>query len=306
MKSSCFIIAITMLAPIWLSGCVSFGGGGEIQDSGPTRAVDLSHVPDAVPRTETRTIAGNKTPYTVLGKTYQVMMDVEKYQKQGIASWYGRKFHGRNTANGEVYDMYAMTAAHKTLPIPSYVRVTNLENGKEVTVRVNDRGPFHGDRIIDLSYAAASKLEFANKGTALVLVTLINPKEPLAGAGHAIIQNNNFETFNIANSIDTPVGTVSASITLTPANKTLVAATAIAETGNMFVQVGAFSSEASAIGLKDRLSALVNYPVFIDSMDVVNNLFKVRIGPIINDLELVNIKKIMVDHNLGVPHLVRD
>src|SRR6187402_3510186 len=111
------------------------------KDYGPDKDVDLSHIPDAVPRYETRTIAGNKNPYTVLGKTYHLIEDESAYRERGNASWYGNKFNGHNTSNGERYDMYAMTGAHKTLPIPSYVRVTNLDNGKSVVVRINDRGP---------------------------------------------------------------------------------------------------------------------------------------------------------------------
>ncbi|HEY7884203.1 MAG TPA: septal ring lytic transglycosylase RlpA family protein [Cellvibrionaceae bacterium] len=145
------------------------------QDTGPDSYIDLSKVPDAVPRHETRTIAGNKNPYTVLGKTYHLIKDETSYKERGHASWYGKKFHGHKTSNGETYDMYGMTAAHKTLPIPSYVRVTNLNNNRSVVVRVNDRGPFHGGRIIDLSYAAAYRLGFTDAGTAPVEVEIIVP-----------------------------------------------------------------------------------------------------------------------------------
>jgi rare lipoprotein A len=272
---------IILLALTVLTGCVSLKNGpGEVRDSGPTQVVDLSHIPDAVPRVEPRTIAGNKTPYTVLGKTYQVSMDIQQYQQQGIASWYGQKFHGRNTSNGEVYDMYGMTAAHKTLPIPSYVRVSNLENGKQVVVRVNDRGPFHGDRIIDLSYAAASRLGFAGKGTARVEVEMINPEQPQSRP-LVVAQNTR------------PIKTREQ--TLGDENR-----------ATTFVQAGAFSNESSALGLRDKLVAILNYPVFVDTADKVSRLFKVRIGPVIDDLEFINIQQIMAEHNLGVPHLVRD
>lgn len=132
--------------------------------------ISAAAVPDAVPRAETIGAAGNTSPYRVLGKTYHVLKHAEGYRAQGLASWYGLKFHGRQTANGERFSVYAPTAAHRSLPIPSYVRVTNLENGREMTVRINDRGPFHPDRIIDLSYGAAVKLGFADKGTAEVLI----------------------------------------------------------------------------------------------------------------------------------------
>jgi rare lipoprotein A len=137
----------------------------------------LSEVPawqDAVPRPDPLLPAGNATPYQVLGKTYQVMASAEAYQAQGTASWYGMKFQGRPTANGEIFDVYAPTAAHRSLPIPSYIRVTNLNNDRSVVLRVNDRGPFHPDRLIDLSYGAAVQLGFAEQGTTPVVIEAIN------------------------------------------------------------------------------------------------------------------------------------
>lgn len=142
------------------------------QDVPPEDAPKLDHVKDAVPRYEPYTRGGNKN-YNVWGQDYEVWQDVEHYQDEGLASWYGAKFHGYHTSNGEVYDMYTMTAAHKHLPLPSFVRVTNKANGKQVIVRVNDRGPFHDGRVIDLSYAAAYKLDMLHTGTAEVKVELI-------------------------------------------------------------------------------------------------------------------------------------
>lgn len=136
--------------------------------------------PDAVPRTEPPSNRGNPESYVVLGKRYFVMPSNQGYVERGIASWYGAKFHGRQTSNGERYDMYAMTAAHKTLRLPAYARVTNLRNGKQVVVRVNDRGPFHANRIIDLSYAAAQKLEMVGEGTALVEVAIVGTDNTVA------------------------------------------------------------------------------------------------------------------------------
>jgi len=126
------------------------------------------------------------SPYVVFGKQYFPIQDARRYQAVGPASWYGTKFHGQATANGETYDLYGMTAAHKTLPLPSYVRVTNLENDKVVVLRVNDRGPFYSDRIIDLSFAAAKKLGFAEKGTARVKVEGIDPHEWWAQQGRPV------------------------------------------------------------------------------------------------------------------------
>ncbi len=139
-------------------------------------AKKIPSIPDAVPRFEERTRAGNPDSYTVFGKRYYVQPESKGYSERGIASWYGPKFHNKKTSNGEVYDMYGMTAAHKTLPIPSYVKVTNLTNQRTVILRVNDRGPFHDGRIIDLSYTAAVKLGIDAAGTGLVKVTTIEPE----------------------------------------------------------------------------------------------------------------------------------
>lgn len=134
---------------------------------------DLANLPDPIPRPEPRSKYGNPANYTVAGKTYFIMNSAAGYDETGLASWYGTKFHGRRTSSGEAYDMLALTAAHKTLPIPSYATVTNLDNGRRTIVRINDRGPFHDDRIIDLSYAAAVKLDYHGVGTARVRVETI-------------------------------------------------------------------------------------------------------------------------------------
>ncbi len=139
--------------------------------------VNIASIPDAVPQYEPWSASVNPKSYQVLGKTYHVLPSNKGFKQQGIASWYGTKFHQKKTATGEVYDMYAMTAAHKTLPIPSYVRVTNLQNQRQVIVRVNDRGPFHKQRIIDLSYAAAVKLGLDKAGTGFVEVIAVQPGE---------------------------------------------------------------------------------------------------------------------------------
>ncbi|MCP3907009.1 MAG: septal ring lytic transglycosylase RlpA family protein [Oceanicoccus sp.] len=164
-----------LLVPLILVSCNATKGLFEEQDSAPRRTVDPSTIKDAVPREDLITRAGNKNPYTVLGKTYHLLPTSKGYKEEGIASWYGTKFHGRPTANGEPYSLYGMTAAHKTLPIPAYVKVTNLANNRTAVVRVNDRGPFHADRVIDLSYAAAVKLGYEEQGTARVLIETIEP-----------------------------------------------------------------------------------------------------------------------------------
>ena len=151
-----------------------------IQDSAPDEIVDVDAIPEPEVKDEPRSRAGNRN-YAVLGKRYQVRDSAEGYVDEGMASYYGKKFHGRLTSNQEVYDMYAFSAAHKSLPLPSYVRVTNLANGKSVVVRVNDRGPFHAGRVIDLSYAAATKLGFTKQGTAKVEVRALTPADGRGG-----------------------------------------------------------------------------------------------------------------------------
>jgi len=144
----------------------------------PRRTVDPAQVPDAVPRAEPRAARGNPPFYEVFGERYVVLPTADGYVERGVASWYGPDFHGGSTSTGEQYDMYAMTAAHKTLPLPAYARVTNLQNGRSVVVRINDRGPFKKNRIIDLSYAAAVRLDIVREGTALVEVSVVGPSSP--------------------------------------------------------------------------------------------------------------------------------
>ena len=157
-----------------LSGCASSG----TKDLASGDFPDPSSIPDAVPKVEPKSKYGNPESYVVFGKRYHTKSSSHGYVAKGVASWYGPNFHGRKTSSGEPYDMYAMTAAHKTLPLPTYARVTNVRNGRSAVVKINDRGPFHGDRIIDLSYSAARKLGVVAKGTAMVEVKAIDPKKP--------------------------------------------------------------------------------------------------------------------------------
>jgi rare lipoprotein A len=176
MAKSPWNVFFVLLLVMNLNGCNSITPYSEPKDSAPIISVNPDKVLDAVPRQDAITRAGNKNPYTVLGTTYHLLPASKGYSEEGVASWYGTKFHGRPTANGERYNLYAMTAAHRTLPIPAYVKVTNLDNNRTAIVRVNDRGPFHDNRIIDLSYAAAVKLGYSKKGTARVRVEAIVPK----------------------------------------------------------------------------------------------------------------------------------
>ncbi|KFF48696.1 hypothetical protein GY26_12555 [Gammaproteobacteria bacterium MFB021] len=170
-----------LAAALLLSGCAGGPGGSgggryaASQDGYPDAPRDVSRVPDAVPKVEPRSRSGNRPTYRVWGKTYHVLSDPSGYVAEGRASFYGTKFQGYDTASGEPYDMYKMSAAHRSLPLPTYARVTNLDNGRQVIVRINDRGPFHDDRLIDLSYAAAARLDILGHGTGRVRVEAIDP-----------------------------------------------------------------------------------------------------------------------------------
>jgi len=168
------LVITAALAVLLLAGCA---GKKEVEQAGDgpsSRKISAADVHDAVPKNEPRARYGNHSPYTVLGKTYTVLPTSKGYHERGIASWYGSKFHGRRTSSGEPYDMHLATAAHKSLPLPTYAEVTNLDNGRKMIVKINDRGPFHEDRIIDLSYAAAIKLGVDQTGTARIDVRAID------------------------------------------------------------------------------------------------------------------------------------
>ena len=177
-----FGLAATVGATIMIAACTSpepdstpaVSRYPHAHDGAPVKSIGPEDVADAVPRADPILSAGNKSPYSVNGVSYTVLQDYGSYREQGLASWYGTKFDGHKTSNGEIFDLYAASAAHKTLPIPCYARVTNLDNGLQAIVRVNDRGPFHSDRLIDLSYGAAVKLRYMDKGTARVEVQVVD------------------------------------------------------------------------------------------------------------------------------------
>ncbi len=233
---------------------------------------------------------GNPPFYEVFGKRYHVMPSSAGYRERGVASWYGKKFHGRRTSNGEIYDMYAMTAAHKTLPIPTQVRVTNLGNGRSVVLRVNDRGPFVGNRIIDLSYAAAKQLDMIRNGTAMVEVSVLPAANEPAGALSAGVPRQ-------PAALPSPIATAQASV---PDPGEL-------PTANMFLQVGAFSEVANALQLKQRLEAraLANVLVLEDVSGPVA-LYRVRLGPIADVAEYDALVQRIEMLDIGDPHLVTD
>jgi len=279
------------------------------KDGAPWWDVDVSKIPDATPTVHTGNYKAN--PYTVLGKTYFPIQESRNYRAEGTASWYGTKFHGQNTANGEVYDLYGMSAAHKTLPLPAYVRVTNLDNNRTVILRVNDRGPFYSDRIIDLSYAAAKKLGYAESGTARVRVEGIDPQQWWAARGQAapmVLQQP-----QVAQTKPLPASTGSVEQWTPPAQQHAAAVVpvqvarnnAISNNDGLFLQVGAFANPDAAELLRSKLSTMVSAPVFVSS--IVRNqqtLHRVRLGPISSQGEAQQMQNSVRLANLGQAKVV--
>ena len=248
------------------------------QDRAPAKPIDLMAIPEVVPGPVLRTLAGNRSPYEVLGKTYYVLPTEEGYSERGVASWYGEKFHGHKTSNGEIFSMYQVSAAHKSLPIPSFLKVTNLDNNRSIVVRVNDRGPFHGDRIVDLSYAAALKLGYAHNGTTRVQLDAIIVNEPdLSKIGHQDPSSNK-EVLGILSSPE------------------------------VFLQVGAFSDIKSAESVSSKLRKMTTRPVFVRSFTNSKSdvLHRVRIGPFSDSNEMQHITQRLIDAKLGRPYTVTD
>ena len=248
-----------------------------MQDRAPEKPIDIINIPEVVPEPVVRTIAGNRSPYTVLGNSYFVLPSEEGYSERGIASWYGEKFHGHKTSNGEVFDMYQVSAAHKSLPIPSFLRVTNLDNNRSIIVRVNDRGPFHGNRIIDLSYAAALKLGYADIGTARVQLDSIITEKLSSGS----VSRGNIEP------------------------KALSSVSRVLK--DQYLQIAALSSRASATELLANVEEVIDEPVFINIMKdpTGKTLYRVRVGPIGDLAELENISRKLVAADFGMPYPVR-
>lgn len=213
------------------------------QDGAPTENIDVSKIPDAVPKLEPRSKYGNPSSYIALGKRYYVMNSANGYHEKGIASWYGTKFHGQRTSSGEPYDLKAMTAAHRTLPLPTYVQVTNLTNGRQIVVKVNDRGPFAENRIMDLSYVAAKKLGVTAKGTALVEVHAIDPRNPQAVLGHPFVAENKGKPL-------------------------------------LYLQIGAFSQRENADKTVELVKAWTDSPVAVKTGERNGvPIYRVKIGP---------------------------
>ena len=272
-------LVLLLITAIALQGCfsrsvhqqpgtsVDTSGGGYYGGDRPPASVpeNLDDIPDAVVRAEPRSRTGNN-PYEALGKKYYPMQEAAGFTQVGIASWYGKKFHGHLTSNGEIYDMYKMTAAHKTLPLGVYVRVTHLQNGRSIVVRVNDRGPFKKERLIDLSYAAAVKLDFVKQGTTRVKVEAIVPE-----GSHSEVQN----------------------VIYIPDNK------------QMFVQVGAYRDAGKARKLAAAMSPHLPWKVMILKVRVNRKLLhRVRVGPIKSTDAANRLIKALTMPELGQPKVV--
>lgn len=258
-----------------LSACGSFP-----RDSAPSRDIDHTRVPNAVPKVEPYSKFGNPDSYEVQGKRYSVLKTASGFRQTGVASWYGTKFHGRRTSSGERYDMYAMTAAHKTLPIPAYVEVRNLDNGRKIVVRVNDRGPFVNNRIIDLSYVAAKKLGITANGTGRVEIRAIDPR-----------------------SSKTTTAAVS------PATTAVIAKVALntpnTPPGQLYLQVGAFTDRNNASQLLNRMVAATTENVLINRKATGNySIYRVRIGPLDSETDALRLRSQLQALGINSPHLI--
>lgn len=314
-KPQARIQARTLAVTIWsflmvqvLTSCTTHPVLQEPKDGPPLQQQDVSLIHNAIPKRETKSRYGNHTPYRVLGKTYHVMDSSEGYRATGIGSWYGQKFSGRPTSSMEPYDPYLMTAAHKSLPLPTYVRVTNLENGRVIVVRVNDRGPFHDDREIDLSYAAAKKLGYAEKGTARVKVEALTTNLEPGTENHsptvsASSPNNSLQTQSQAQSESNAAGDV---LVMAPANiETPDTTNGNTPSGSaIYLQAAAFSKPEAAQQLMARLKQITKHPVAVTA-DHNNSIHRVRIGPFADEARAIEVQESIKASELADPLLIK-
>ena len=263
--------------------------GGYYLDDGPGAGApaDIGAIPDAVPRSEAL-YRGTMRPYTVMGRSYVPMTELMPYKARGIATWYGRRYHGKKTSSGEPYDMYAMSAAHTVLPIPSYVRVTSVANGKSVVVRVNDRGPFIADRLIDLSYTAAFKLGLIGAGSGMVEVESIIPGTPLPPAVPVIAPAPPTPAPVPAAPVATPITPdaipviatpLPAPSPSTPAPPPAAPASPATAAGGSYVQFGAFGVRENAESYLARLQSQADWLAGSLRVTQSDNIYRVQAGP---------------------------
>jgi rare lipoprotein A len=261
-------VITTAMLVIFLTGCgkshVNYSPSSRTQDSAPSPSSYDSHRSAKLPSGSGGYRKTGK-PYKIAGHWYYPLTTADGYNETGIASWYGTKFHGKKTANGERYDMYAMSAAHKTLPLPTMVRVTSLDNGRSVVVRVNDRGPFVKSRVIDLSYAAAKTLGYDNAGTASVRVEVLGNRSGVS---------NNTASSNSRNIQPAPVRRP----VILPQPK-VTTTTPTAKPGAMYIQLGAFSSHINAKQLKESLKSEYPSVQIYEKNGGYSEIFRVRLGP---------------------------
>lgn len=243
-------------------------------DAYPLEPPDVTTVPDAEPRIEPLSRAGNRSTYEVWGETYKVLPDATGYARQGTASWYGEKFHGYATSNGEIYDMYKMSAAHRSLPLPTFARVTSLNTGQSVIVRVNDRGPFHSDREIDLSYAAAARLGILDNGTGPVRVEAIDPAQWLADRGKSGSSRAAGSTPPTVAQSSTTSTTTQRQVASAPGSQTIAEREA---GGAVYLQIAALGSAEGAEQLQRRLQGELAHSVRVMSDADVH---RVQVGPV--------------------------
>lgn len=292
------LLALVLL-PVLLAGC----GTPEKKPLAPAPSRDLSAIPDAVPKVEPKSTYGNPPSYEVFGKRYFVLPDSRNFVERGLASWYGPGFHDKLTSMRETYDMYAMTAAHKSLPLPTYAEVTNLTNGRKVIVRINDRGPFVGERIIDLSYVAAWKLGIDGPGTAPVEVRAIDPYEWLQERGQLpanapIPAGNGVTVVPIARAepVITPLAVVSPpALPAVPATASVAASPA-----GFYVQAGAFSNPDNARKLCD----LIRLPDVTARVVPGGGFHRVQVGPLATREEAARVRRQLEQKGIYSAHLI--
>ena len=289
--------ARALAAPLGLTAVVGLAGCQTTSPVAPPQSAPPAPVqqaaPEVVPQSEPRSRHGNPPFYVVFGKRYYVLSSSAAYVERGVASWYGPGFHKERTSTGEPYDMYGMTAAHKTLPLPAYVRVTNLQNGRSVVVRVNDRGPFVGNRIIDLSYTAASRLDMLRNGTAMVEVRALDPSAP-RGQGAPLLAAAPVPPSSPAGAAAStappgtapaapasPTAPLSPAAPAAPISSAAPAAPTTAARPVLFVQAGAFADPANAERLAANLRGGGYGKIFVrDDLIAGRKMYRVRIGPV--------------------------
>jgi rare lipoprotein A len=271
-----------------LLGCQQASRYSQQQDSAPTFSPAAIDFVDATPKYEVYA-PFNSRPYVVFGKQYTPLTTGKGYEAVGKASWYGQKFHGHTTSNGETYDMFTMTAAHKTLPLPSYVKVTNLENNKVAIVRVNDRGPFHSERIIDLSYAAAVKLGFHKVGTTKVKLEVIHvdSNNQVTVGSQPTMTMLEYAQLNPQDEASSQTAKAQESAQeSTPADATPaidLEKIASSSFSGYYIQVAALSDENKAKTLSEGLSSLYQVPT---EMPLIDNIYRLRLGPLTDSFQL--------------------